>query len=319
MVSNKQKRAFALGILLILVILGASYYYLTLEKRPQDLIAIVGDQKIFIEDFNEEMQRRGGRHLEKLDKNKLLDEMILRSAMVDQALKMGINQHRDFIRIYENLLVGQYKKQELTPLIDGVNFSADEIQQYYTDNIQKYTQPAKARLAIIYMKTHSKMSDEKKQQILNRMNEALNKAKQPVSGRGFGRISVQYSEDQVSRYKGGDIGWLYENRAYRWDANVLKTGFALEKINDVSDIITTDTGLYIVKLLDRRPSQITPFKKVKERIRHKQLLETRKETEQKFDKDVRAKTPVQIYHDVLDKVDIPKQNQENISPVPSPS
>jgi len=315
---NRNQKLLALLVLSI-ICLGALYYYLTLEKIPDDLIAVVGDQKIFVKDFEAEMKRRWGYRINKLDKDQLLNEMILRSSMVDQALKAGIHKQNDFIRMYENLLVGQYKKQYLKPLVDTVEFTADEIQQYYTDNIQKYTNPAKARLAIIYMKIHSKMTDSKKQQIIDRMKEVLTKAKQPIKGRGFGRLSVQYSEDQVSRYKGGDIGWVYENRSYRWDEKILKAGFALSNINDVSDMITTDKGIYIVKLLDRRPSSVTPFKKVKARIRHKQLLEKRKDAERNFEKGVREKTPVHIYHEVLDKVVIPEKANKDQIPVPSPS
>jgi len=316
--NTKQKKS--ISAIIFLAIIVAAYYYLSLQDRSPDLIAIVGSQKITIQDFEAEMKKRGSSRMVRLDKEKLLDEMILRSALIDQALKAGIHQNKDFVRMYENLLIGQYKKNFLKPQIDTVNLTAEEIQQHYSENIQKYTQPTKARLAIIYMKTHSKMSDAKKQEITEKMNEALNQAKKPFKGRGFGRLAVQYSEDQVSRYKGGDIGWLYDNRSYRWDEKVLKAGFALTKINDVSDIITTDKGLYIVKLLDRRPSKVTPFNKVKTRIRHKQLLEKRKETENNFEKNIRESTPVKIYQDVLDKVIVPeKMKQKNQPPVPFPS
>jgi len=308
----KQKIA-----ILFIIFLGATYYYLSLEEHPKDIIANVGSQKITIQDFETEMKRRGSNRIAALDKKQLLDEMILRSSMVDQALQSGIHQQKDFVRMYENLLIGQYKKHYLKPKMDTVDLTSDEIQRHYSENIQKYTQPEKVRLAIIYMKTHSKMDDSKIQQITEKMNEALNQAKKPMKGRGFGRVAVQYSEDQVSRYKGGDIGWLYENRSYRWDKKVLQAGFALSKINDISDIVTTDKGLYIVKLLDRRPSKVTPFNKVKTRIRHKQLLDKRKETENNFEKRVREKTPVKIYHDVLDKVMLPiKMKEKNQPPVP---
>jgi len=305
-------------LLIFIAVISAAYYYLIMKKTPKDLIAIVGDQKIFIQDVQEEMDRRGSHRIQNLDINQLLDEMILRSSMIYQARNANIHQQRDVVRMYENLLVGQYKKKVLKPLIDTVEFTADEIQKYYTNNIQKYTQPAKARLAIIFMKMHSKMSESKKQQILDRMKELMTKARQPIKGRGFGRLSVQYSEDQVSRYKGGDIGWVYENRSYRWDEKILKAGFALSSINEVSNIITTDKGLYIVKLLDRRPSKITPFNKVKGRIRHKLLLEKRKETERNFERDVRKKTSVQIFQNVLDQVDIPKKNTKKQFSIPTP-
>jgi len=312
------KHKIILGLVLLLAITGLLYRFFIYEKIPEDLIAIVGDQKIYLADFNSEIKRRGGRQLDKLDKNKLLDEMILRKAMIDQAIKKGVDKQPDFIRTYQNLLIGQYKKKFLKPKIDGVDLTSDEIQRYYTENIQKYTQPEKARLAMIFMKTHSKMSDAKKDQIMKRMLEAKSKAKQPVKGRGFGRIAVQYSEDQTSRYKGGDIGWVYKNRNYRWEDSVLKAGFALKELNDVSDIITTDKGLYIVKLLDRRSSKVTPFKKVKDRIRHKQILETRKSIEKTFEEDVRQKTPVKIYSDALEKVKMPKTPKKNQLPVPTP-
>jgi PPIC-type PPIASE domain. len=44
------------------------------------------------------------------------------------------------------------------------------------------------------------------------MIEARESASKQNHGRGFGPIAVKYSEDQVTRYKGGDIGWVNKNR-----------------------------------------------------------------------------------------------------------
>lgn len=305
-----------IGFIFLMALICLGYWYLTLKTIPENLIAIVGDQKIFVSDFEAEIKRRGGRHLARMDKNKLLDEMILRYALIDQAIKSGIDKQPDFIRTYQNLLIGQYKKHNLKPQIDGVDFTAEEIRSHYTSNIEKYTQPAKARLAIIYMKTHSKMSEDRKKAVMDRMIQARESAEKQTHGRGFGPIAVKYSEDQVSRYKGGDIGWVYENRSYRWDKKLLDAGFALKKMNDISDIISTDKGLYIVKLLDRRASKVQPFKKVKSRIRHKQILEKRKQVEKDFADDIRQKTPVTVYNKAFDKVKLPEKLSDNVLPVP---
>jgi parvulin-like peptidyl-prolyl isomerase len=305
-----------IGFVFFVIFIIVGYWYLTLETIPEDLVAIVGNQKIFVSDIEKEIKRRGI-HLKHLDKQKLLEDMILRHAMIDLALKTKINQQPDFIRTYQNLLIGQYKKKYLTPQINGVDFTADEIRSHYTNNIDKFTQPEKARLAIIYMKTHSTMSDKRKQKIMDRMIEAREQAINQRHGRGFGPIAVQYSEDQVSRYKGGDIGWLYENRAYRWDKKVLNAGFDLKNINDISKIITTEKGLYIVKLLDRRPSKVQPFEKVKSRIRHKQILEKRKKVEKDFVDDVRQKTPVTIYRHAFNKIEIPDKHSDKELPLPT--
>jgi len=307
----------SIGVILLIALIVCGYWYLTLETIPEDLVAIVGDQKIFLSDVEKEIKRRGGKHRKQIDKNKLLDEMILRYAMIDQAIKNEIDKQPNFIRTYQNLLIGQYKKKNLKPKIDGVDFTADEIRAHYTSNIEKYTQPAKARLAIIYMKTHSKMSDDRKKAVMDRMIEARESAMKQTKGRGFGSVAVRYSEDQVSRYKGGDIGWVYENRTYRWDKKILDAGFALKNINDISEIISTEKGLYIVKLLNERPSKVQPFKKLKGRIRHKQLLEKRKQVEKDFADDVRQRTPVTIYQEVFDKVDVPDKKSDIELPTPA--
>ena len=81
------------------------------------------------------------------------------------------------------------------------------------------------------------MSDAKKAELRARMEEGLKKASEtPVEGGrgaasiGFGAVAVEYSDDQVSRYRGGDIGWLDDgNFSYRWPKEVLAAGYALEK------------------------------------------------------------------------------------------
>jgi hypothetical protein len=306
-----------IAIIFIVVFIVSGYWYLTLEIIPEDLIAIVGGQKIFVSDLEKEMERRGGKRLHQIDKNVLLEEMILRCAMIEQALKSGIDKQPDFIRMYQNLLIGQYKKQYLKPQIDGVDFTAEEVRSYYTNHIEEYTQPAKARFAVIYMKIHSKMTDDRKKTVMNRMIEARESASKQNHGRGFGPIAVKYSEDQVTRYKGGDIGWVNKNRPYRWDKKILDAGFALKKINDISDIISTEQGLYIVKLLDQRPSKVIPFNKVKIRIRHKEILEKRKQVEKDFTDDVRHKTPVTIYHKALDRINLPENKEALTLPAPA--
>ena len=45
---------------------------------------------------------------------------------------------------------------------------------------------------------------------------------------GFGGVAVNYSEDQDSRYRGGDIGWLQAGTIDgRWDRKVSEAVFAL--------------------------------------------------------------------------------------------
>lgn len=61
---------------IFIIILGATYYYLTLKERPDDLIAIVGSQKITIQDYETEMKRRSSHRIARLNKKQLLQGLI---------------------------------------------------------------------------------------------------------------------------------------------------------------------------------------------------------------------------------------------------
>ena len=296
--------------LFLISVVGAILWYMNKQDKDPELLATVGNRQIRIPQFKNEVNRRGGRHLDKFDKRALLDKMILNEAILFNIFETGLDKDPEVIRTYHNLLIGKYKQRNLKPLIDNIKVSNEEIKEYYKNNIKKYTRPARARLAILYMKTHETMSQKKLDFIHNRMKEARKLSTQPVRGRGFGHLSIQYSEDQVTRYKGGDIGWVYEGRNYRWDKKIIDAGFNLENIGDVSKIISTDKGIYLVKLLDRRKSETDPIEKITAKIRHKLLLTKRKQKEESFLENIKNSTNVEIYDNVLESIVLPKTKKK---------
>ena len=85
----------------------------------------------------------------------------------------------------------------------------------------------------------------------------------------------------------------------------MDAGFALENIGDISELITAETGLYLVKLLDRRKSAVTPLEKVKARIRHKLLMEKQRQIEKDFLGNKRSDTETETYPEALEAVHLP--------------
>ncbi|QTA80017.1 Putative peptidylprolyl isomerase [Desulfonema limicola] len=298
-------------IIIIIVITAAIFTALSLLRKPPkdqdsrdpELIARVGPNEIRIKQFKQEIEYRKNRG--KIDKQALLEEMIEYETLLVKALEAGLDKDPEIVRAYRNSLVGKYKSLNLTPMIENIKISDIEIEKYYNAHRETYTRPEKARLAVLYMKTHSTMSEEKIKSIREKMSEAKEKVLELSGEKGFGKLAISFSEDQTSRYKGGDLGWLSKGRNYRWDEKVIQAGFALENIGDVSDIIDTDKGLYLVKLMDKRDAEITPLEKVNARIKHELLLEKRRQTETNFKQNVRTSVPVKKYSYVLETIQIP--------------
>ena len=307
--AEKQMRKRVLIFVLVAVLLvggGLSIWHFTREKKAPDILARVGPHDITVERFTREMIRRGGSTPERLDKKALLDEMIDYETLLVKALEAGLDKDPVVVRSYRNTLVGKLRQQTLLPRIDSTTVSDEEVQAHYEKKLDRYTRPGGIRLALLYLKTHLTMSEEKFTRLKNRMAEAREKALQSSNGRGFGSLAVSYSEDQATRYKGGDLGWMDESRSrYRWDTRIVTAGFSLEKPGDISEIITTEKGLYLVKLIDRREPVVKPLERVKARIRHTLLLAKKKQTEKRFLQEMRAATRIEVYPDILDGVALP--------------
>ena len=298
-------RYFVLAGLLILIA-GVLFLFTPLfqtGKGPDpDILASVGFREIRKKQFLKEAERDRGIRSGNLSKQQLLEKMIDREALLVKALEAGLDKDAEVIRSYHNLLIGKLRQRELDPLINNAAITDEEIRSWYEENKASHTKPGKVRLAMIHMKTHEKMSPEKLGDIRERMAEAREKALTLSGERGFGKLAAEYSEDRTTRYKGGDIGWVNEGKPYRWDQAVLDAGFALENIGDISELITAETGLYLVRLLDRRKFAVTPLKKVRNRILHKLLLEKQRQIEKDFLKAKRSGIEIKTYPDALEAV-----------------
>ena len=61
---------------------------------------------------------------------------------------------------------------------------------------------------------------------------------------------MSYSEEKMTRFKGGDIGWLQVGKErYRWPDAVVESGFALSQVGQFSQVIETTGGYYLLKKL----------------------------------------------------------------------
>jgi peptidyl-prolyl cis-trans isomerase C len=271
------------------------------------VLAKVGSREIRVEDFNNEVQWRLKNHRPLPDKEALLNEMITRELLVQKARAAGLENDPDFRRSYEGMLVSRIQERELTPRLDAVKPPPETVRALYEKNLAQYTRPAKARLAFIYIKIEPRMSADKLSEAEARIQEALKLAKAlPPSSRGFDRVAVDYSEDQASRYKGGDVGWFDQGRtAYRWPAEVVSAGFALKTTGEISGVIRATNGFYIVSKLESRDSVITPLEQVQTSLERGLLTEKRREVEAAFRRETRAYAAVESFTQVLANVQYP--------------
>ena len=299
-----RRQSFAFSLLLC----GALFMAAGCARQPKaNVLVKVGTREITIEDFEQEVQWRVKSRWPLPDKQDLLEQMIARELRVQTARALGLEQDPDVRRRYEAMLAGRVEDLQLKPALEGLAVTPEEIQAAYEKEISRYSRPAKARLALIQIKTDRRMSPEKLAEAEARMAEARKAALAlPPAVQGFGAVAVDYSEDQASRYRGGDVGWFDQGRSeYRWPREVVAAGFALAKNHDFSPVIKVSDGFYLVSRLDTREPVVTPLAQVRSSIERRLLAEKRQQTESAFYAKMRASAPVETLTQALARVEYP--------------
>ena len=134
------------------------------------------------------------------------------------------------------------------------------VRNYYNTHAGDYEE-RKAHTAHILIRTNRKMKEPERKAKLTTAQEAYSQIR---SGKDFGEIAKEYSEDKVSAKKGGDLGWLKEGSI---DPRFSKTVFELEP-GAVSKPFETPFGFHIVRLIEGPKVVKRPFDAVAGDIRY---------------------------------------------------
>ena len=134
-----------------------------------------------------------------------------------------------------------------------INISPENIENYYNENKFKYITAEKRRVKQIFL-SNIKGNKESNSELINTI---LTKLK---SNDIFESLATEYSNDQLSNKKEGDIGWVSR---FDLSKNISDIIFNLENINDISEVLSTDQGFYIFKLDNIQEAKVKKFKEVK--------------------------------------------------------
>jgi parvulin-like peptidyl-prolyl isomerase len=160
----------------------------------------------------------------------------------------------------------------------------EQILKQYETNKNKYQKPEAYRASLIMVKVPPSSNSEQRAEYKKKIDGLLQKIRK---GEDFGDLAAKNSDD-MSRIKGGDLGLLHIGQMEKeFEANVMKM-----KVGEISDVLESLNGYYIVKMNEKKEPRLIPFDEAKEKIR---LELTTKEKDRLFDawmNSIRAKATI---------------------------
>ena len=181
----------------------------------------------------------------------------------DSAIKAGYEKNKARYQVPEKRVV-RYAIVDVNQIRQNIHISDDQLLAQYKKNIQDYQVPDRAHVEHILLMTVGK-TDAEIEEIQKKAQDILNQARK---GANFEDLAKKYSEDPGTKDKGGDLGWIVKGQTV---AEFEKAAFSLPK-GSISDLVKTQYGFHIIKIIDKETAHTKTFDEVKDSIRAPLML-----------------------------------------------
>jgi peptidyl-prolyl cis-trans isomerase D len=182
----------------------------------------------------------------------------------DAEIKAEYEKNKSRYQIPEKRVV-RYGLLDTTQMRRNIQVSDDQLKVQYQNNIQQYQVPNRVHVEHILFMTVGK-TDAEVDEIKKTAEDVLKQAKK---GAKFEDLAKKYSEDPGTKEKGGDLGWITQGQTVK---EFEATAFGLDK-GQISDLVKTQYGFHIIKVLDKETARTKTFDEVKELLRAPMLLQ----------------------------------------------
>ena len=184
-------------------------------------------------------------------KTRFANEQEFAKAIKD--LEMDEKDLRNYTR--RDLLISKFVE---SAIVSKIKVTEEETRKFYDQNPDKFTrsESLKASHILIAAETAASADDKKKAR-----EKAEKLRKELTAGADFAALAKGNSSCPSSQ-QGGDLGFFGKGQMV---PSFEKAAFAL-KPGEISDVVETQFGYHIIKLMEKKPAEVVAFKEAQAKI-----------------------------------------------------
>lgn len=188
-----------------------------------------------------------------------------------ESIKKGFKTEDEFLKVLKDRgatvddLKNDIKKGiSITKYLDGNVFndlpavSEDEKKQEYEKNKDKLSVPESVKASHILIKVSKDAKEQAKKKLKTKIEGLRKKA---AAGEDFAKLAKENSED-TSAANGGDLGYFRRGEMVKPFEDA---AFSLNN-GQISNVIETEFGYHVLKVIDKKPARTLSYDEVKEDI-----------------------------------------------------
>lgn len=199
------------------------------------------------------------------------------------AVGLTIAEFRDLQR--RKILAARMARSKLDQLASEITISESEVQQFYSENSERFSRPERVRVRQIFLSAGTDPAERARTRArLETVIEELD------AGADFAGLAQTYSQAPGAS-DGGIIGWVTRGELV---PALEEAAFALEA-GEVSPIIETNTGLHILKVEEREAAGTADYDQVRTQIEPQLRQQLAQERFAKWMADLRKRSQVRVF------------------------
>lgn len=283
----------------------------TAQSQPGQMLAKVGKTIITVEEFEKKLNRQSPfirRRYKDLEKRReYLENQIRYELLAQEAQRRGYADDPEVRETLNKIMVQKLTRDEFGNQVKLEDISDADVADYFKAHPDDYNKAEMVRVSHIFFpygddKKAARAKGQKAlQQLKNKKDDRL----------AFRNLAKELSADEASKNTGGDLRYnSKEQFTQKFDAKVAESIFALEKINDLSELVPGPKGFHIFKQTGRRQAITRTLDQVKTQIRNRLYRDRRAASFDNFISSLRSKSGVSIDEDKLAAVQITGLNEK---------
>lgn len=243
------------------------------DQETQEILATVNNIVITLNDFNQYWNAIPEQYKMQLSKADLLEQIVIQTLLVQKADEIKLSNASEvqfqIKNATEQILIQYLIEKEI---IEKTEINDDEFLSYYEENKDKFWKEEEVHALNVYTET-----EEQATEVLTKLSEGID-------------FSVLAQEASVgsSASRGGDIGFISKGTL---TAEIEDKLFVLNP-GEISEIIPTDKGFHIFKVLEKNPAHYLELGEVKEEIKQQLLPQKQQQTFDQYLKDIEEQATV---------------------------
>jgi peptidyl-prolyl cis-trans isomerase C len=167
--------------------------------------------------------------------------------------------------------------------------SDEEAQKAYETGIKMYTEPEQVKARHVLIKVGENAPAADVEAAKKKVAEVFAKL---AKGEDFEALAKQYSEDAMSKEKGGDLGFFRKGiMVPKFEA----AAFALKPGETTKEAVRSPFGFHVIQALEHKAERVKPFEEVKDQIveslKNRNLFKARRELVDKLKAEAKIEKP----------------------------